>query len=204
MKYYSQDGQDKFLVEEIFKNKSSGFYIEIGANDGITLSNTKTLEDIGWDGACIEPLPESYEKLKYNRSCIKHNVAISNKTGKLSFLQIDGYSEMLSGILDSYDPRHLERVNREITHYGGSKKVIEVDCFKFSDLIDVVDIDYISIDVEGSELDILKSINFDYHNIYCISVENNYGSIELNEFLISKNYKQIKSIGADNFFIKNG
>ena len=63
MSYYSQDGQDKFLIEELFKDKKNGFYVDIGANDGVNLSNTKILEDIGWDGVCVEPLPQSFNEL---------------------------------------------------------------------------------------------------------------------------------------------
>lgn len=204
MRYYSQDGQDKFLVEELFKNKLSGFYVEIGANDGITLSNTKVLEDIGWGGVCIEPLPNSFNKLKNNREAECYNVAISDTNGVIEFLEIDGYSEMLSGILDKYDTRHLDRINREIVNYGGTKKIIEVKSVKFSDLINQDKIDYISIDVEGSELSILKSIDFKKHYIYCISVENNYGSTDVTDYLIDNGYVFLKTIGADNFFIKNG
>lgn len=203
MKYYSQDGQDKFLVENLFKDKKIGFFVEIGANDGITLSNTKLLEDLGWDGICIEPLPKSFIKLKENRKCLSYNLAISNVNGSIKFLEIDGYSEMLSGILTEYDHRHLDRIDREIKNFGGNKKIIEIQSIKFSDLIDEEYIDYLSIDVEGSEMTILESINFNKHKIYCISVENNYGNDNVRNFLSNNGYSLITNIGADNFFIKN-
>lgn len=204
MKYYSQDGQDKFLYEEIFKDKKNGFFVEIGANDGVTLSNTKFFEDMGWEGVCVEPLPKSFEKLKLNRKCACHNKVISNLDGEVEFLKIDGYSEMLSGILNKYDTRHLERVNRELKTYGGNKEIIKIESVKFSNLITEKNIDYISIDVEGSEMDIIKSIDFNKHNIYCISVENNYGEKNIEDYLNGFGYKLIKVVGADNFFIKNG
>ncbi|MFN9940941.1 MAG: FkbM family methyltransferase, partial [bacterium] len=75
---------------------------------------------------------------------------------------------------------------------------------KFSNLITEKNIDYISIDVEGSEMDIIKSIDFNKHNIYCISVENNYGEKNIEDYLNGFGYKLIKVVGADNFFIKNG
>ena len=127
MKYYSQDGQDKFLVENLFKNKNNGFYVDIGANDGVSLSNTKVLEDIGWEGICVEPLPNSFEKLVDSRKCKSFNVAINNDNSEIEFLKIDGYSEMLSGILENYDKRHLERIDRELVRFGGKKKVIKID-----------------------------------------------------------------------------
>ncbi len=202
MKYYSQDGQDKFLLETIFNNQKTGFYVDIGANDGITLSNTKALEDSGWNGICIEPLPNSFDKLIQNRKCKSYNVAINDTNSEIKFLKIDGYSEMLSGILDNYDNRHLARIDREIQNYGGKKEIIEIKGIKFSDLIAVKNIDYLSIDVEGSEMNILRSINFDNHHIKYISVENNYGSGGVEEFLKTFGYKFLINIGADNFFIK--
>lgn len=198
----SQNGQDKYLIEEIFKSKKDGFFVEIGANDGVKFSNTKTMEDMGWNGICIEPLPESFEKLKINRKCTVYNVAICNKTGKISFLDITGYAEMLSGIIESYNPKHLDRIENEIRTKGGEKKVIEVDSFKFSDLIKEKDIDYVSIDTEGSELEVLKSIDFDKHNIHCISVENNYKDFTIRDFLIDKGYKLVKTMGEDDIYIK--
>lgn len=203
MSYYSQDGQDKFLVENLFKNKNTGFYVDIGANDGITLSNTKILEDIGWDGVCIEPLPDSFNKLIKNRKCESYNVAINDNNSEIEFLKIDGYSEMLSGILENYDPRHLERIEREVKNYGGKKEIIKVKGIKFSELIKEKNIDYISIDVEGSELNILRSIDFNFHNINYISVENNYGTKEIEDYLSTFGFVFLTNIGADNFFKKN-
>lgn len=203
MKYYSQYGQDEFLVKEVFPNKNNGYYVDIGAHDGISLSNTKKLEELGWDGVCIEPNPKKFEELVKNRKCLCYDVAFSNKNKILDFLCIEGYSEMLSGIIDNYDFRHLQRIDNEIQYYGGEKKIIKVLSAKFSDVIEQEYIDYVSIDVEGSELDILRSINFDKHDIKCLSIENAYNSDELNTFLLDRGYSIINSTGCDNFFIKN-
>ncbi len=64
MEYVSQCGQDKFLIENLFKGKKNGIFVEIGAFDGIKYSNTYNLEvDYGWAGLCIEPIPEQFENL---------------------------------------------------------------------------------------------------------------------------------------------
>ena len=60
-KYYSQFGQDKFIIENIFKMKKNGFFIEAGAGDGINISNTYVLEkQYNWNGLCVEPNLELY------------------------------------------------------------------------------------------------------------------------------------------------
>jgi hypothetical protein len=80
MKYYSQIEQDKqFLTHR--GNTDKGFYVEIGANDGVTFSNTKTLEDLGWDGICVECNPQAFEKLDENRTCKKIQCAVYNYEG---------------------------------------------------------------------------------------------------------------------------
>ena len=67
MNYYSQFGQDKYLNENFFHNKSNGTYVDIGAHDGITGSNTYFFDLLGWEGICFEPLPEIYNQLVINR-----------------------------------------------------------------------------------------------------------------------------------------
>ena len=56
MKFYSQLGQDKFLIESVFKNKKNGIFVDVGSHDGELLSNTLTLEEnFNWSGVCVEP-----------------------------------------------------------------------------------------------------------------------------------------------------
>ena len=118
--FYSQYGQDTFIVKEIFHEMPGGFFVEVRAHDGITQSNTYYLEkNLGWKGICIEPNLRIYEKLRKNRKCLCLNTAISDQPGNFRFLKIDGYSEMLSGLIEKYDPRHVERIKKEIGIYGG-------------------------------------------------------------------------------------
>ena len=204
MKSYSQVGQDLFVIN-YFGNDYKGIFIDIGANDGITFSNTKLLEEFEWTGICIEPIKKTFDKLVKNRNCICHNIAIDNFNGTKKFLELNGYSEMLSGIIDNFDPKHLERINREIVQHGGNKIEIEINVKKFSDVIDLIDIDYISIDVEGSELNILKSIDFNKHKIKIFGIENNYPETfsEIENFLKLYNYTILSNIGHDVFFKLN-
>ena len=71
MKYYSQAGQDKW-VDDFFKSKKDGYFLDIGAYDGIHLSNTYYLEnELGWDGLCIDADADVYNNLDKNRNCKK-------------------------------------------------------------------------------------------------------------------------------------
>ena len=70
MEYKSQHKQDEFVVN-YFKGKKNGVFVDIGAHDGITLSNTYVLEkELGWTGICVEPMDHEYKKLTECRNCI--------------------------------------------------------------------------------------------------------------------------------------
>ena len=202
MEFYSQYGQDKFLFENLFKEKSNGFYLDIGAHDGITLSNTYLFEKLGWDGVCIEPIPDVFTKLKSNRNCKLFNCVLSNKKGTENFLVLEGYTEMLSGILENYDPAHLIRIDNELRIMGGSKKVIVSESLTFDDLELPNIIDFVSLDVEGSEMKILETIDFNKYHINIISIEVNHGADQITSFIESKNFEKITSLGCD-FIFKN-
>ena len=80
--YKSQIGQDKY-VSEFFNNKRNGYFIELGATNGISLSNTYYLEkDLGWKGICIEPNHIHTESLKDNRSCDTDTSLVFSESGK--------------------------------------------------------------------------------------------------------------------------
>lgn len=203
--YYSQVGQDKFLYENFFTNKRGGIFVDIGAYDGIFFSNTYFFEKyLNWDGLCIEPNPEIFKQLKINRKCRSIEGCICVNSGLVPFLKINGRPEMLSGIISLYDPRHLERIEREVKLYGGSTEIIFAKCYSLTQLLldnHLTKVDYLSLDTEGGELEILKSIDFNIIDIDVISVENNYG-IDFNTFLESVGYEKIANCEWDEIYRK--
>lgn len=203
MKTYSQCKQDIFLREYVFKDKTDGYFIEIGANDGVTFSNTKIFEEMGWDGICIEPIPEVFNKLKENRTCRCVHGAISDRdTSTITFNHVVGASEMLSGIVDEYDPRHVSRIQKECQMFNCSQQLIEVPNYQFSDIVKIQNIDLLCIDTEGNELKILKTIDFNYYDIKIIVVENNYTDPEFNRIMEQHGYKLIQILEGDYVFSK--
>jgi FkbM family methyltransferase len=202
LKFYSQYGQDKFLYENFYKNKKDGFYVDIGAHDGITLSNTMLFEELGWDGVCIEPLPTVFEQLKNNRKCTVLNCALSDNSGYEEFLFLEGYTEMLSGLVKEYDPNHMLRINNELSIMGGKKNLISCKTELFENLNLPEKIDYISLDVEGAEMTILKTINFDKYSINIMTIEVNNSANEIDDFMTNNGFEKISSMGCD-YIYKN-
>ncbi|MCK5520177.1 MAG: FkbM family methyltransferase [Candidatus Marinimicrobia bacterium] len=107
--FLGQYGQDLF-ASMYFKGKKEGTFVDIGANDGKSFSNSYVLEKkYNWNGLCVEPLPEEFEQLKKIRKCALENKCIGEQKSKAKFL-VHG---MLSGIVDTYDKKHLQRISRE-------------------------------------------------------------------------------------------
>jgi len=204
-KYYSQFLQDKYLNEKVFMNKKHGVFIDIGAHDGVLLSNTYFFEKtLDWTGICIEPLPEVFDRLEKNRTSICINGCVTETRTKVPFLKISGYSDMLSGIIDKYDPEHLKRIEHEQAVHGGTSELVDVEGYPLNALLEfygIYHVDFISLDTEGGELDILKSIDFSRFQVDVIVVENNY-SVQFNEFLSSKGYIKITNLGCDEIYVK--
>jgi FkbM family methyltransferase len=196
--FKSQYNQDKFLEENVFKGYKNGFFMDIGAYDGVHINNTLYFEKThNWTGVNVEPLETVYVKLVENRpTSINLNCAVCNRDGTAQFIYNTGYTEMLSGLQEEYDPRHHARLNHEILQMGGSTKVktvptkkIETICSEYN----INHINYLSIDVEGAEFEVIKSINFDKIFIDVIEFENNYPDVSesIVKYLQSKNYAVI-------------
>jgi len=188
---YSQLGQD-LEVLKVYNNKSNGFFIEVGASDGIELSNTYLLETkYDWKGICCEPIPNKFEKLVINRpksTCIKE--AVYNKSGLTLTFDISECT-LLSGISAHIDC-HKKRVD-------SSKQTINVQTISLLDVLEKANapsfIEYMSLDTEGSELEILKNFDFKRYTFGLIDVEHNY---------IEPRRTQIKDLLLANGYVYKG
>lgn len=213
----SQVGQDKILDEQIFKFKKDGVFVEVGALDGFGASNTYFFEkERNWTGLLIEPNPIEFNKMDENPRPLSHkeNCAISNEEMDINFLSIGGPCNVLSGILEFYNTKHMERIERELNMYSSypeghelysTRETIKMKAVRLQTLFDkynMTDIDLISIDVEGAEMQVLESIDFNKTNIYCFLIENNYGLEKESEFLANKGYKNVFNIQWDSVFVK--
>jgi len=193
--FYSQDKQDMYLETQVFKGYKNGFFIDVGAHDGISINNTLYFEkNNNWTGVNIEPIKKIYNDLVANRpNCININCAVCNKDGTTEFICNNGYTEMISGIKDTFDHRHVNRLHHENKLHGSTTEIIEVETKRLETICDshkITQINYLSIDVEGAEFEVIKSINFDKVYIDVIGFENNYDdtSIPIIEYLKERNY----------------
>lgn len=206
--FYSQDKQDKFLESIIFKGYKYGYFVDVGAHDGKTINNTLYFEEKNnWAGINIEPIKSVYECLCRNRpDCININCAIDEKDGEAEFIFNKGYTEMISGLRTYYDTRHHNRLASENNYFGSTTDIITIPTRKLSSIFEeynIYHVNYLSIDVEGAEYAVIKSIDFEKVFIDVIGFENNYNdtSIPIIKYLESKGFVQLKVESMDIFMI---
>jgi len=190
---YSQLNQD-LEVLKFYNNKIGGFFIEIGASDGIELSNTYLLEKkYNWTGICVEPIPNRFKLLCKNRpNSVCCDNAVYKKSGKSVIFDIANNYDLLSGISSRIDSHHKIEVEC-------NKTQIIVKTISFNDLLEKYKaplfIEYLSLDTEGSELEILKSVNLKKYIFGLIDVEHNYMEprrTQIRELLTSNGYEFIR------------
>ena len=198
--YFSEAGQDMLVKDNFFKNQKSGFFLEIGAFDGIEGSNCYHFEKfMNWQGIAIEASPLQFEKLKKNRNCKLINIAIGSENKQVEFYEVvEGFTQM-SGINNLNFKDSFERIKK-----NSNSKInkINIECKTFEKLIpsDQI-IDLISIDIEGNEPDVLKSINFDKYQIKVIILENKTPKeLSYLKFFKEKNFYYFDRVGMDEIY----
>lgn len=212
--FYSQYGQDKYLETSFFKGFKNGVFIDVGAHDGKSLNNTLYFEETNqWTGINIEPMPDTFNELCKNRPlCTNFKLAVSDFNGTSEFILNTGYTNMLSGLKKDYDQRHLSRLSYENKQFNAKTEIINVVTKRLDTICseqNIKHVHFLSIDVEGAEFSVIKSIDFDEVFIDVIMFENNYNdtSIPIIDFLKSKafivilNDKDIVMINKNSQFI---
>jgi FkbM family methyltransferase len=204
--YKSQAIQDLFLDRWVFRGLERGSFIDIGAHDGVTYSNTWFFEtQRNWGGVCVEPNPNVYKRLCANRSAMALECCVAAEAGTVQFQKIAGYSEMLSGVVARYSPSHKQRIAEEMQQYGGSSELIDLPARSFGEIAaeaGLNEVHYVSMDTEGSEADILKTIAFGKIFIHAMTIEyNTQNQSVLLATMQGKEFELIKSVGSDLMFL---
>jgi FkbM family methyltransferase len=184
----SQLRQDLFVLNEL-GYKKDGYFIEFGATNGIDLSNTYLLEkEFGWCGILAEPARCWHDALVQARTSIIETRCIWSRSGeRLSFSEVA--NPELSTIDQFVDMDHHRQARQDCTSYS-------VETISLNDLLESrnspAEIDYLSIDTEGSEYEILSAFDFSKYRIKIITVEHNFTPMRerLKEMLEGYGYRR--------------
>lgn len=154
---WSQEGED-MVLRRIFESKKDGFYVDVGAHHPMRFSNTYLFYKKGWKGINIDAMPGSMNLFKkFRPRDINLELGVARQAGTLDYYvfnerALNGFSKKLSAERSqASNPYHV-------------KKVIKVDVMPLSEIFDrhlgVREIDFMSVDVEGLDMDVLKSNNW--------------------------------------------
>lgn len=196
---------DHYLAS-IFKHKSGGKFIEVGANDGLTQSNTYYLEFyMNWKGILVEPIPELFEKCVENRSAASVCVNCALVSNDYPDKQLELiYTPESNGLLSCVNNKKAEKLMKRTTEKG---LIISVPTYSLNDILFINKCkfgnhyDLMSLDVEGYEAEVLKGIDFknwviDYILVEELETENNIGTI-LEPF-----YDKVDKLGVHDYLYK--
>lgn len=198
----SQIGQEIFAY--IINGFAPGYFVEVGVGDGIFISNTKYLEELGWKGILVEPNLDFVDALRRNRnSSVEPSALWSESNIELEFIS-NGYISKLAA---------LDKQNDEITKHGGGdpqRNLTYVKTITFQDLFEKYGvpklIEYISIDVEGAEYEILQNFPFDSYKVKCWTIEHNFSPMRshIYDLLRKHGYKRIfeDETEHDDFYVE--
>ena len=192
-KNYSIFGEDKF-IERYFGNKPKGFYIDVGCYHPLDGNNTQLLYKKGWNGINLDINYYSIKLFNFLRKGdINIHSGISNKKNRLTM-----YYRKEINMLNTLD----EKIAKMNFRNGYKKKNIQVNTLnyfisKYFKKLDMID--FMNIDVEGVELNVLKSLNFKIYKPKLICVE-----IHNIKKMFDTNYKYLKTNSIYNFLVKKG
>ena len=192
---FSQIQQD---VDALKYFNSSRYFVEVGVNDPIKINNTYLMERLGWKGLLVEPLPNLQQKILKARTSPLCQKAASNKKGKVTF-NVPLVSDALAGIANRVDAHKAAHV---------ISRKLEVDTDLLTNILNEYNapshIDFMSIDTEGNELDVLEGFDFAKYSIGYLTVEHNFVEPKRSqiEALMRKNgYMKLKESQFDDVYI---
>jgi FkbM family methyltransferase len=209
-KYFGHHELDKKIYK--YLNYFNGFYVELGANDGLTQSNTYFFEkNLGWNGILIEPIFNKYTQciknrsksnFFYNRAC----VGFDFKKKKIKMI----YSNLMSTIIDDEIINKLDSKKHALSGEKYLSKNEKVNEF-FVKTITLNKIfyntkapklmDFLSLDVEGAEIEVLNGIDFTKFNFKYILIESRNNE-ELIKYFKKRKYLLIKKISKRDLLFK--
>lgn len=208
---FSQNGEQAEILRHFNEeDHNTCTFLDIGANDGTSFSNTRALSLLGWKGFCIEPIPEAF--LKLNRlyanndrvHCI--NAGISDETSVVTFHQSNDWvgSEAPVGILSTLNEQSKNRF------YGMNWSETKAIVYTFDEMQRIYGLnekryDFINIDVEGHELIVLRQIKRTLRHCKIICIEKS-GYEENDKMVLDELYEngfELVHTTVDNYIAKN-
>jgi FkbM family methyltransferase len=192
VKFPSQIGQDRWVSESVFPGVRNGYFLDVGSADGFLNSNTWALEQRGWTGICVDPFPSNMT----GRTCQMFRDAVDAVSGQKVRFTMAGE---LGGITDYLD-RYKNRTK--------GARTVELTTVTLRDILQRAHapsyIHFMSLDIEGAELEALKGFPFDSYRLGSLAIEHNFEEpkrSEIEQFVKSKGYSKARTWQQDDFYL---
>jgi FkbM family methyltransferase len=201
--YFSQLGED-CLLAQFFEFKTDGFFIDVGAFDGIYLSNTYFFERLGWSGVCVEAFQPYFDLCVRNRPGSKcyHAACLDGDRGMVEFRAERG--GLFCGI--EVDENAVADYYRGAAVPFDGFRSIKVPSTSLDALLldGIRDIDFASIDVEGAELRVLGGFDLERHRPRVLVIEANTPAQrqEVDNHLRPRGYRAARSMAWNHFYVR--
>ena len=193
--HFGEFGEDIF-VSRLLKDINNGRYVDVGCYHPFKGSLTAKLYDNGWSGVNIDISKTTVDLFNISRKKdINLNIAVTSFDGNTFFYENSPINQQNS----------LIRTNDQQLKF-------KIKCFTLNSILEhnkIDSFDYLNIDVEGSEIEVIKGINFNKFNPRLITIENNdllledYFKSEIYKILVDNKYTLVNKIGVTNFFVHN-
>jgi hypothetical protein len=189
--YPSEIGQDKWVIGRMFPGVTNGFFLDVGSGHGTIGSNTKALEELGWTGICVDPFPVHME----GRTCRMEKVVVSSAAGQI--VKFHTHSG-LGGIADTLGKWKTE---------AEKSPAVELTTTTLGEVLSGAGapsfIHFLSLDIEGAELEALKGVPFDKYRFGAMAIEHNDEEpkrSDLLKFLEERGYRRVHTYKQDDFY----
>jgi len=196
---YAQNRED-VIIDGFFSGAKSGFYVDIGASDPVKDSVTKFFYDKGWSGINVEPNPSIYKKLQKERPRdVNVNAAVSNDSASTLSLRVYKKGDGLSTLSEDIKQEYIENTTVVTKEY----RDIDVKTIKLIELFEnnnVFEIQFMKIDVEGYEYEVLKSNDWTKYRPEVICIESNHIVKDWHSVLKDADYEKVFFDGLNEYF----
>ena len=190
--YPSEIGQDKWVLGKVFPGVTNGFFLDVGSGHGTIGSNTKALEDLGWTGICVDPFPAHMD----GRTCRMEKVVVSSAAGQIVKFHTHAG---LGGIADTLgkwkeEAEKSPAVELTTTTLGAVLAGAGAPSF----------IHFLSLDIEGAELEALRGMPFDQYRFGAMAIEHNDEEpkrTDILTFLGDRGYRRSHTYKQDDFYV---
>jgi len=202
--FHGQFGEDRILAG-IFADKTRGACVEVGANDGIEGSATLYFESLGWDCILVEPVPELARRLRSERKAKVFDCAASSRSGEVRF-QIATGAHLAHAVSTIGGQESAAAIRKR---HGHATTEVTVQTRTLDDMLDeagVASIDFVTLDVEGHELEALKGFDLARWRPRVVIVEDNtlFGDWAVIGRLRGAGYVRINRTGVNDWWVRRG